>query len=564
MSKSNLSGISAQQRELLLLGVRAHRAGDLATAERFYRKLNKAAPHDLNGPMLLGALYAQSRRFDDAERFLAQAVAISPNPEALNNYGAVLVELGRLPEAIGRLQQAVRAKPDYAEAHFNLANALRRSDQTEQAIASFRTALSLRPGYVEALQNLSDALREAGQYREAIDSLRQAITLRPGNAILQNNIGIALREAGDLDEARKAFDRAIALDGNLVHAYYHRVRTGKVIPGDAMISAMEQLKARGHRQTGEECVMLGFGLAKAYDDTGEYDKAFANLLEANGGARALVAYDEAAELREFDRLETKFSAPFIAARGGAGVSSELPIFVVGFPRSGTTLTEQILASHPAVHGAGEILILPEVVYGGGAGPLLDGAAEDDMNVLQRLGALYVERLARLAPDAARITDKNPGNGPLIGLLHLMLPKARVIYVSRNPLDTCVSCFLQRFAGNSSSYAYDLGELGRRYRRYSEIMEHWQRALPAGSILFVRYESLVANFEPEVRRILDYCGLSWDDRCLEFHQASRSVLTASATQVRQPLYASSIGRWRRYEKHLDPLIKALGQDPALPV
>lgn len=306
--------------------------------------------------------------------------------------------------------------------------------------------------------------------------------------------------------------------------------------------------------------MLAFALGKAYDDIGEYDKAFAELAEANGISRSLVAYDEAAELAEFDRLEARFNPAFLASRAGAGLASEVPIFIVGFPRSGTTLTEQILASHPAVHGAGELHILPDIIASGG-GIAKDGTPESDMGRLHEFGALYLERLARIAPDSARITDKNPGNGPLLGYIHLALPGARIVYVTRDPRDACLSCFMQRFAGNSSSFAYDLGEVGRRYRHYSKIMAHWRRTLPEGSILQICYEDLVANLEPTVRRLLDHCGLPWDERCLNFHEAGRSVRTASATQVRQSLYASSLARWRRYEKHLGPLIAALGPDLA---
>ncbi len=558
MSETGPSGSAARLRELLQLGLRAHRAGDLASAERFYKRANKTAPQDFNALHLLGVLNAQRRQFANAERYLAKAVAISPSPEALNNHGSVLTELGREPEAIQRLQQAIHAKSDYPEAHFNLGNVLRRADQMDRAILSYRQALSLRPAYAEALQNLSDALREAGRQQEAIDVLRQAIALRPNSAILQNNLGVALRDIGELDEARKAFDRAIALDGRFVHPYWHRVRLGTIAGGDPIISAMENLKAtRG--QSPEDRTVLHFALGKAYDDAGDCDKAFANLTEANRTARGLVTFDEDADVEAFQRVEEKFTAGFVGAREGGGNPSGLPIFVVGFPRSGTTLIEQILAAHPAVHGAGEVSILPDIVTSDEGALQSDASPEADAEYLHGLGTLYLEKLARLAPDAVHITDKNPDNGGVLGFVHLMLPKAKVIHVSRDPLDTCLSCFSQRFAGDSSPFSYDLGELGRRFRRYERIMKHWQQVLPAGTILQVRYEELVADFEPQIRRMLDFCGLAWDERCLSFHQATRAVRTASVAQVRQALYSSSIGRWRRYEKHLAPLIEALGPE-----
>ncbi len=558
------ANVPGQQAELLQRGLRAHRAGDLGEAERFYQKLHRLAPRDFNALHLLGVVNAQRRRFDVAERFLSQAVALAPRPEALNNFGSVLTELGRAPEAIVRLRQAIRAKTDYPEAHFNLGNALRRTAQTDQAISSYRTALSLRPSYVEALQNLSDALREAGRQREAIDALRQAIALQPGSAVFHNNLGVALRDIGELEEARAAFDRAIALDQRFTTPYYHRVRTGKIAAGDAIIGAMEAIKADSAGQSGEARSMLLFALAKAYDDTGDYDRAFASLLAANTGAREAVAYDEAADSRAFREIEQGIGASFLAERSSAGVASELPIFVVGFPRSGTTLVEQILASHPAAHGAGEIAFLEQALIESGGDAILTAAPQAGIGMLRQAGLLYLERLARLAPSASRITDKNSGNSLLAGFIHLMLPRARIVHVRRDPLDACLSCFFQRFAGDSCSFAYDLGELGRRYRRYEHIMEHWQRILPPGAILPIRYEDLATNLEPEVRRLLDFCGLPWDERCLSFHSVERAVRTASAAQVRQPIYRSSIERWRRYERFLGPLIEAIGEPvPAAP-
>jgi tetratricopeptide (TPR) repeat protein len=361
VSVSDPSGTSSRLGELLQLGIRAHRAGDLAAAERLYKKANKAAPQDFNALHLLGVLNAQRRQFANAAGFLAKAVAISPSPEALNNYGSVLTELGRAPEAIERLQQAIDAKPAYPEAHFNLGNALRKAAQMDQAISSYRQSLSLRPAYVEALQNLSDVLRETGQQQEAIDALRRAIALRADSAILQNNLGIALRDIGELDEACAAFDRAIALDGRFVHPYWHRVRSGTIAAGDPIILAMESLKATGAGQSPQDRTMLLFALGKAHDDAGDGDKAIANLIEANRLARDLVTFDEAADAEAFRQVEEKFTASFIGARTGRGNQSELPIFIVGFPRSGTSLIEQILSAHPAVHGAGEVTILTDII-----------------------------------------------------------------------------------------------------------------------------------------------------------------------------------------------------------
>jgi tetratricopeptide (TPR) repeat protein len=431
----------------------------------------------------------------------------------------------------------------------------------EEAAKSFAASIRIRPHYVEALQNLSDALRELTRHAEAISALRLAIELSPGNAQLHYNLGVLLRDMGDLEEARRTFDRAIALDAGFVGAYYHRVRSGKVDSDSDIVNALEGLAARAGTFPANDRAMLHFALGKVHEDGGRYDEAFAHLLEANRWARSLVDYDEDATRRMVDRLINTFDAPLVAAKAGGGSESNLPIFIVGFPRSGTTLAEQILASHPEVHGGGELGFLGELASralanDGAEIPYPESLRDLSAESLRQLGNRYVERLVRLDPTAAHITDKNPGNIMHLGLIRLILPKAKIIHMQRDPVDTCLSCFSLRFAGNASSFVYDLGELGRYYRIYQRLMDHWRRVLPPGTVLEVQYENVVENLEAEARRIIDYCGLDWDERCLAFHESNRAVRTASVAQVRQPIYRSSMQRWRRYERHLGVLLRAL--------
>src|SRR5262249_40146990 len=270
--------------------------------------------------------------------------------------------------------------------------------------------------------------------------------------------------------------------------------------------------------------------------------------------RSLIGYDEQADNMAFERIERTFDAALLSRAAAAGEPSELPILIAGFPRSGTTLTEQILSSHPAVHGGGEASFLPDR-----AGRIPEfpeaGAALEDQS-LRRLGQTYLTHFQPLEPGIRRFTDKSIANVAFLGLAHLILPRVRIIHVSRDPLDTCLSCFSLKFGENAVPFSYDLGELGRAYGRYRQMMAHWRDVLPAGVMLEVSYEEMVGDLEPQARRLIEHCGLAWDDRCLSFHESDRAVRTASVSQVRQPIYRSSLQRWRRYEKHLRQLLEAL--------
>jgi tetratricopeptide (TPR) repeat protein len=548
--------------ELLQSAVKALRQGDLATAERLAVKMLGKVPREFHALHLLGIVRAQQRNFAESDRLMASALAIRAEPEALKNHGAVLIELGRHDEAIQRLNHALLMRPDYAEAHFNLGNALRRAGRLEESVAAFAAALRLKPNYAEALQNQADSLRDLNRQDEAIAVLRRAIEISPRNAQLFNNLGIALRDIGKIEEARAMFERARMLDPALGAALYNLARSGKA-DSAKIIADMEAALPRAAGEPANERARLHFALAKAYDDAGRHDDAFAQLGVANGLTRALIDYDEAAEARMFEHIRQVFDAA-VLRDSTAGEQSQLPIFIVGFPRSGTTLTEQIIASHPAVHGGGELPALRNVaaniVSQEGAPIEFPGdVAKLRGPDLRRLGVAYLAHFQRLAAGIFRVTDKNLGNVPLLGFIRMILPQARIIHVRRDPVDTCLSCFSLKFGGNAVPFSYELGELGRAYRRNSEMMTHWRRVLPPGVLLELQYEDLVDDIEGQARRLIDYCGLPWDERCLSFHESERAVRTASVTQVRQPIYRTSVQRWRRYERHLGRLIESLGPD-----
>ncbi len=302
---------------------------------------------------------------------------------------------------------------------------------------------------------------------------------------------------------------------------------------------------------------IHFALGKGLEDVGDYPRAFEHWLEGNALRRREVEYNETAYQRAFQAITERFDQSLLDRFGGVGDPSPVPIFIVGMPRSGTTLVEQILASHPQVQAAGELSHLHRVAS---TVPDADGRviafpqsiARLDGDGFRRMGQAYLASLPTLGDGKTRITDKMPTNFAYVGLLRLILPNARIIHTVRDPVDTCVSCFSRLFPAGVT-FSYDLAELGCYYRWYHELMEHWRTVLPAGAMLDVVYEDVIDDLEAQARRLIDYCGLPWDDRCLRFHQTNRPIKTASNVQVRRSLYRSSLARWRRYEAYLEPLL-----------
>ena len=554
------------------IAMKAYAKGDLPTAERLYAKLIRQGPGDFNALHMLGVIRARQERFREAEELIRRALLYGRSAEALSNHGNVLSELGRHDEAIRQLTQATLLNPQSPENHFNLGNALVKAENLSAAAKAFATAISLKPEFVDALQNYAEALRELGRPAEALSLLKRAVALRPDDAPLHIALGVVLQELGDIGEAKKEMAKALERDPSALAAYYHLARASKVDPGDGLLDRMEACFGEDKALSSGSQAMLGFALAKAYDDIGRHGDAFARLAEANRQVRSELVYDEAGERRRFERLRQAFTADLLANTGGYGSQSETPIFIVGFPRSGTTLTEQILASHPEVHGAGEKSILTDVAssnvvnFAGQNGTLQtfpESLASLPKDRFRTAGEWYVQQLREFNQTAPRITDKLPANFMFIGLIRLILPRAKIIHVRRHAMDTCLSCFFQRFRKESIPYAYELGELGRHYRMYLDLMDHWRKVMPQGSFAEVQYEELVDNLEGEARRLVDFCGLSWDEHCLAFHQSGRAVRTASVAQVRQPIFRSSVERWRRYEKFLAPLMEAIGETAGSP-
>jgi tetratricopeptide (TPR) repeat protein len=514
----------------------------------------------------LGVLVASLKGPNEAMRHYARALAIKPgDAETHFNLGDALRKLNRHRDAVAHYQTALDLTPGIAVVHNNLGISLQALDRDEEAIAHYRRALAIRADYAEFHNNLATALQKLRRFDEAIARYEKALAINPDHAEAHNNIGVTLQGLGRLEEAEQAYRRAVTLAPRRAEFHLNLANSRRFTQGDPRLAALEALAAEPARLSAEDRIALHFALGKAYADLEQHERAFRSLLEGNSLKRQRVAYNETTMLGLFDRIRATFTSELMTTKRHAGNPCSTPVFIIGMPRSGTTLVEQILASHSQAFGAGELnefgtatvsvrgpggatMAFPEMV------PSLSG---DD---LRDLGTRYVRQITACAPAVERVADKMPSNFLLAGLIHLALPNARIIHTCRDPIDTCLSCFSILFA-HDLPHTNDLGELGRYYRGYQGLMEHWRNVLPDGVMLDVQYEDVVDDLEGQARRIIAHCGLPWEDACLAFHLAQRPVLTASARQVRQPIYRSSVGRWRPYEALLQPLIRALDGEPA---
>ncbi|MDR3527304.1 MAG: sulfotransferase [Rhizomicrobium sp.] len=490
---------------------------------------------------------ARAGRLLEAEQQWRQALARDKsNFDVLHNLGAIALQTGRAEEALTHFTAAEALKPEAPEVHRNRAIAFLRLGHPALALAALQRLLVLKPDDEMALHQLVRILMDDERGEEAVTALRAALAHEPSPAYVPLMLANVLRVLGRLDEARAVLAPALKRGQD----YYLFADLVRFVPGDPQIAAMEALLHKA--MAPEDLAALKFALAKAYSDSGAPDKSFALLGEANRLMRRLVRYDEATTLADFARVAEAFTREQMVA--AASPETFAPIIILGMPRSGTSLVEQILASHPAIVGAGENAVLPPLLERHVPGfPEVIAPAE----ALAALARDYRAGMGRLLSTKPRLADKTLQSVFFVGLLHQAMPNARFVWVRRDPLDTCLSCYGRRFL-SGQEYSYDLGELGRYYRGYERLMRHWQEVLPPEALLTVRYEDVVADLETQTRRLLDHCGEEFDPACLAFHTSKRPVFTASAAQVRQPLYNTSVRRWRPPPEALRPLLQALGQ------
>lgn len=497
----------------------------------------------------LAAALLDLRRYEEAAKTLAKAIDLKPDfAIAHNNLGNALRNLGRPMEAIASYEKSIELAPTYAEAHNNLGIAYSSLGMLKEAVESFGSAVTLEPGFVVAQNNMGSALREFGRVAEAVACFENAISLAPQFVEAHNNLGNALSDLGRRDDAVASFARALALNPDFAGAHRNLSLAKTYEEGDPQIEHMLGL-LNGDGLSDTDRMNLCFALGKAHEDLGRFDDAFSFFSQANGIAKADGGYALADDETAFSQLKSWFP-PGIAAHHEQPESGMTPIFIVGMPRSGTTLVEQILASHTQIYGAGELSLLERAVR--------SGAKEEVKDPLSQLASIretYRAGLDDIGITEPYVTDKMPLNFRWIGFICTAMPNAHIVHVQRDPRAICWSIFKHHFPSHGHGFANDLSDLAGFYALYQSLMQFWHERFP-DRIYDLCYEALTTDQEVETRRLLEQIGLPFEDACLAFHETERTVQTSSSAQVRQPIYQGSSDAWRRYEEQLAPLIDRL--------
>jgi len=539
------------------LGLVLEELGHTERAIEHYKKSVTITPNNAVVHSRLADACSKLQRREEAIKAYQQVLVLQPDDVGtIIKLGTAFTGAKLIPESILMYEQALKLLPDNALVHRHLGASLLIMGQVEKAIKCFDQALSFRPDFFAVRIEHALALRQLGRAEEALVLLEEAIGLKPGDDEAHLNLALTLKQLGQTELAIERLEQCLTIRPSCGRAYYH---ISIIEPKQELIPVVEKLVSDPNLLN-DDAMYCHFALGNFFDSGKNFDQAFRHFLRANRLQRETLTYDVKENTQYVDSLIKVYSEGFFQGKRQFGSASQLPVFIVGMPRSGTTLIEQILSSHALVYGAGEIRACPAVNYAIAhqlkyAKPDPEFMSLIDRKMVEKNSARYLQELTFHCPTAARITDKEPGNFFRIGLIKTLFPDARIIHCERNPLDNCISVFFHCFTAFQCSF--ELTELGQFYRDYQRLMTHWQNLFP-GEILTVRYEELVADQERVSKRMIDYLGLDWDEKCLDFHNNERNVMTPSNIQVRQPMYKNSINRWKRYEKYLQPLIEVLQQ------
>ena len=508
--------------------------------------------------LVLALEHQRVREFGKAEKICREVLRKDPtNVNATRMLGTLAKDLGKPRLAARMLRNAVRLAPDFFGARMDLTRALMEIDELDECHEVLAIAIKQQPDLVQPQALLGNLFTKQGKFEEAVDAFNKALQLQPNHGPSLAALGHALKTIGRQEESIDTYRDCIQKFPEFGEAYWALANLKTFHFSDEEVATM-QSNVDNKQLPDETRVNFNYSLGKSYEDSGDYDRAFSCYARGNALRRPNESYDPVHTEVVHDQIIDSTGREFFEKNDGNGAPDDAPIFIVGLPRSGSTLIEQILASHSLVDGTHELPDLPRIIktvndqrpQGDGYPMALQHYGKD----LASLGQQYIELTARYRKDAPHFTDKMPNNFASIGLIAAILPNAKVVNARRHPLDSCMGCYKQLFY-KGQSFTYDLVELGEYYLEYERLMAHWHEVLP-GKVLDIQYEEMVADQENQTRKLIEHCGLPWEDRVLRFYENDRAVITASSEQVRQPIYSKSVNSWRRFELHLEPLIEVL--------
>ncbi len=557
---------ASQQRALALnsdfsaalnnLGSIARDNGDLEGAVTYYRKALRTNPTYSEAANNCISVFIEGERYEEAKELAYSELKQNPNVSELQrNMGRIHLYEHKLDDAETSFRNAISLNENKAENYLGLSQVLYEKNHSKLALIEAETAYRLDPENPQICHQIAITKAHLGDMDAGFEFYEKALALNPDMTASRLALGYLKMENGDFDGARADFELAAQSTYDALNAQMALARMEKMTPDNSAFVALEAALPEAEKMPAMKAAAYHYALGKCYEDLSRYENAFEQYAIGAKVKRSTFDYDPAETDQVTDDIIALFDKGMIEKLRKSAISTEQPIFVLGMPRSGTTLTESILDSHSKISGAGELNYLQNL-FG-----LCPTSGKFDMpRILPQMPAHdltrkieeYIESAKTHAPNTPYIVDKMPANFQMLGLIYALLPNAKIIHIARNPFDTCLSCFTRIFE-RSQLHSYDQVELGRYFNNYIRLMNHWHTLLPKDSFHTVHYENLVEDIDTEARRIIDFCGLGWEDACLEFYKGKRRVRTASVQQVRQPLYKTSKEKWKRYEAQLQPLV-----------
>ena len=538
-------GIASPPKKILNNLLELYQSGRFNDAEKLALDITKDFPKHKFSWFVLGAVLGATGRSLKALTANQVVVKLSPQDAAAHiNLGVTLHELGKLDEAVASYNQAIVLNPDYAEAHNNLGNTLKELERLDEAVSSYNQAIVLNPDYAEAYSNLGIIYSELGRLDEAKDNLKKATTLKPDLAEAHNNFGTIFKVQGKLEKAEASYKKAIAINPDYAEAHRNLTTIKKFVSQDGQFSKMLELYLDENISQDKRC-NINFGLAKVYEDLGDFEKAFIHYSEGNALRKKLLKYNINQDLELFRQIKAYYpQIENISIASNKLLKNLTPIFIVGMPRSGTTLVEQIISSHSKVTGAGELKFVGQF-----GTAIATGFSKANNESLLNFRSKYLRKLETISDGNMIITDKMPQNFLYLGLIAAVFNEAKIIHVKRNPAALCWANFKQYFISKNIGYCYAIDDIINYYKMYENLMNFWINKL-SKKIYKVDYEQLTVNQESETRKLIDYLDLNWDEKCLSPENNARSVTSASNVQVRKKVYRGSSEQWRKYQPFLN--------------